>query len=213
MMRIDLLPPEKKRLERTPLHRFIVILIGVAIIASLAFLNLYFFLVTIPANRIKLEDLQDTQKSLKRTEEEYKRLSQDLERLQTYIRDVEILTKRKFYWTDVIAQIRIVLQQHPNIKIENIKVYSGREIRRISRKIWRRKKITAPFALELKGTAKGINPRTVADFRASLRKNRIISEIFPMMNPDPQITYKEDKKTKEVQTKFLVILIGAKEKL
>ncbi|MFN7181404.1 MAG: hypothetical protein ACK4NF_01830 [Planctomycetota bacterium] len=179
MFKFNLLPPEKRRLRRTPLPYFIGIIVLI-ILASFAGIDLTLTIRHHHQLIKKKKNLADRKLQLSQQVLEYEKLLADktsLENRLKYIQEVE--AKKFIVWTRKLDEFLDILQRFPNAWVENISVAvgGGEEIEE-----HRGRKILA--VLEIKMVINTLNPAEVITFREAIKnpENKLIVD-FDYINP------------------------------
>ena len=105
MIEINLLPPERRPVERTPFPRLVTIFVGVAVVSAEIFFSLILFLYTIPQKTRE----RDTMKAALQTKQEEAKRADELEKQITKIDErrkvIEGLYAQRQEWTPVFDHL------------------------------------------------------------------------------------------------------------
>ena len=105
MIEINLLPPERRPVERTPFPRLVAIFVGVAVISAEIFFSLILFFYTIPQKTGERDTmktaLQAKQEEVKRADELEKQIAEVDERRKV----IESLYAQRQEWTPVFDHL------------------------------------------------------------------------------------------------------------
>lgn len=128
MLKVNLLPPERRQREGTPLPRFIILLVGVALISSEVAVGAWGY--------IKWQNLVEEKTSL---QEEKGRLQKSVDKFEELKKQISRLKKRKevlneirppgkkekYQWSYSLDQLFTVIDQSPGVWISNLKGQMG----------------------------------------------------------------------------------------
>lgn len=131
MIRINLLPPELKTLERTPLTRFVVIMAGAALTttAVLIFLTLTFS--TLPRERQKRDDIKKDIKQKQMLAAKYDELDQEVKFFRLRIDAVKKLRKERHIWSKTLFDLHRVVEETKHVALNSVSIETeGRGMRR-----------------------------------------------------------------------------------
>lgn len=123
MLKVNLLPEDRRQRERTPLPRFIVLLVGVAIITSELAICGYGYMQwqTLLSEK---ERLQSRVKELQPKVETFNKLKEDISQLKQRKNILEEIRpeglKEKYQWSYAIDQLFTVIDESPGVWIENL---------------------------------------------------------------------------------------------
>ncbi len=188
MLRVNLLPPDRRQRERTPLPRFIILLIGVALITTELAVCGYGYMEWLELLR-EQERLQAQKEEQQPKVEEFQELKRDIQQLQ---QRQEVLNeirpdglKEKYQWSYAIDQLFEVIDQTPGVWIENL---DGRMESGGGR--------GASAALSLSFNTKSASPLSRLTGFQELMKRRLIQEeqVFSKLN---RTWYPYDENTDE----------------
>lgn len=124
MLKINLLPPERRQRARTPLPRFMILLVGVALITIEVAVGAWGYM--------EWKELVQQKQSLEREKKSLKPYVQTFQKLQSEIGKLEkrkkILNeirpqgkKEKYQWSYALDQLFTVIDQSPALWIEGLK--------------------------------------------------------------------------------------------
>lgn len=113
MIKINLLPSEKRRPERTPLPRFLILIAGIAISLILLFLDIKTF-TEIKNQRVKLNDERSTLNAAKQQTKEYNKIKKQYDKISKIEKSIKTLNEKytKAEWIKIIDELMNVMN-HP----------------------------------------------------------------------------------------------------
>lgn len=123
MLNVNLLPEDRRQRERTPLPRFIVLLVGVAIITSEIAVCGYGYMQWQTLLQ-EQEQLQSRKKNLQPKVDTFNELQQDINQLEQRQEILEEIRpeglKEKYQWSYAIDQLFTVIDESPGVWIEDL---------------------------------------------------------------------------------------------
>lgn len=110
IIRINLLPPEKRRRERTPFSRYVALIVGTAVNAAIVLFMVKTALDTRHLNQQKADEETRIATLKKKVEPEYEKTKKDVEKIEARKKAIEALKKEKILsWSEVIDSVCDVL--------------------------------------------------------------------------------------------------------
>ncbi len=124
MLRINLLPEDRRTVERTPLPRFLILLLGVALISGELAVGFYGYMKLRNLNARK-QQKQEKEQSLQKHVETFNELKKEIRVLE---RRKEILAeispgdsiKERYQWSYAIDQLFTVIDESPGVWISGL---------------------------------------------------------------------------------------------
>lgn len=209
MIRVNLLPPERRRPEKTPLPRFMLVLVAAAlttgVIVALAFIFLNIYDV---GNEI--DDIEKNKAGLASQVAEHDKLDKivgAVDQKETAIKD---LTKRNVMWSDVLDYLWTILDAEKSLYIMDFRTLDENQARGFLRGPGGRPlpRDQAPgFGLQLEVRIFGLDTTRMTALRAALANHKELQKVLPLMNPKPTIVYNETG-TDGPQMEFTLVLLG-----
>ncbi|MCX7703140.1 MAG: hypothetical protein N2234_03440, partial [Planctomycetota bacterium] len=176
MIRINLLPPEYRKIEKTPIGFFIAFLISVVIACLSAVAFAYLFI-----------DVKSANKVLKGVEEEKEKLYKEVAEIEELRKKLQEYSRRQFvimairsgriYWSrklDLLAELTPKNIWFSTMRMEQKAPISATEA-------------SAPNidggCLAVEGFLKGVKFDDLADYRTTIQRNRIFYSDFSYTKP------------------------------
>lgn len=210
MIKINLLPSEKRKAERTPLPRFFLIVVNVAAAALFALGIVYYTLIKIPGVERDIKAAQDLRKDLQPKVDEHDALVKDRDAVKTKVEQIVRLTNRGIEWWQAVNAVWEVIQDNPKVWIDEIRMIDGKGVAGELKKADSASKDTPPFGLGLKCHTAGDEVLTLTSFRAALKKHPTLSRILPGVNFSVDWKKDDEKDFPEKNSlSFNVTLFGA----
>jgi Tfp pilus assembly protein PilN len=212
MIKINLLPPEKRKAERTPVSRFALILVDV--IAAMIILA---YLATIVLKIWDVESQIDIKnqelKSLQSAVEQHDRLDREQQALQAKVREIEDLTGRDIQWWEAVNALWDVIHQNPKVWIDDMKVLDDRQAQSDLKKMDASPamKLTPTFGVSMRCHVAGNDVAEMTRFRTDLKANAVLTRALPLLNFDVDWRVEDEKDAQEkASIGFNVTLFGFK---
>lgn len=209
MIKINLLPAEKRKAERTPLPRFFLIVINAAAFVLFAAGIVYFTLIKLPMVERDIKSKLDQRANLQRDVEKHDALQKDLEALKQKVGQIDQLTNRNIEWWQAVNAVWDVIQENPKVWIDDLKMVDGKGAAGDIKKVDPASKDVPPFGLSLRCHVSGDDVATLTQFRTSVKNNPILQRILPGINISVEWK-KDDEKdyTERYSLAFSVMLYG-----
>ena len=209
MIRINLLPSEKRKAERTPLPHFFLILVNAAALLLFGAGIVYFTLIKIPAVERDIVTNLNLRRDLQPKVDEHDALQKDLEAVKLKVQQIDQLTTRSVEWWQAVNAVWDVIQENPKVWIDDVKMLDGKVAATEVKKNDPATKDNPPFGLTMRCHVSGEDVATITKFRTSLKTNPILLRIMPDVNIN--VDWKKDDE-KDFQEKyslsFLVSVYG-----
>jgi hypothetical protein len=208
MIKINLLPPEKRKAERTPVSRFALMLVDV--VAAMLILA---YLATI---MLKIRDTQsqiDTQKatlnSLKSAVEQHDRLDKEVQMLAAKVREIEDLTKRDIEWWEAVNALWDVIHQNPRVWIDDLKMLDDRQATTDAKRM--DPNLAPLYGVSMRCHVAGNEVVEMTRFRNDLKNHPVLGRNLPLLNFDVDWRVEDERESQEKSSlSFQVTLFGFK---
>jgi hypothetical protein len=182
MIKINLLPPSERPVDRTPLPRFLLILTTVAAAAgAVAFIAYLIFVQVRSVNT----DLSEKKKELLRYKDQvaqYDSMQKQITELATKIKEIDSIAGREFPWWQIVDAIWI----------DEIKILDDKTVQGAVKKSDPTAKNFPAYGVSLKchaaapdPLAYGAHPQmldVMAAFRLDLKKHPLLAKYLPQVN-------------------------------
>ncbi len=183
MIKVNLLPPEYRKVERTPILRFVVILCGVVLSASAigAFLYVHFgVLVKTVSDREKLEETYlvkkvgaDRSRLLEREAREYKKRRATIEKIG----------RTRMLWSRKLDQLCDVINNGGDIKRHEVWLSQIKTLPPQGK---------SPGGLYIKGLSGGSEIHRLSDFHLDLKNSEFFKDFASIDNPEGKVEHFSD---------------------
>jgi len=208
MIKVNLLPPEYRKVERTPVLRFVTIVCGVILSASAigAFLYVHFaMLVTVVSER---EQLEETYTGKKVEAEKSKALEREKQEYQKRRNTIEQIARNRILWSRKLDELCDIIHNKGDTRrhlvwLDEIRTSAARRGR------GRGKDAPAsPGTLYIRGYSGGEEIRRLSDFHRDIKESQFFEDFLTLDNPEGQVvTFSDDRVPKSAwQFDFNMVL-------
>jgi hypothetical protein len=224
MLKVNLLPPEKRKLKRTPYYALVPLVVSVALLTGSMAAAAYFWLEN---QRLEGEIANAEQEvaSLTPKKMEYESLVAQIQQESGRIRSIEQMTQRKVLWGDVMAAVVEVTSKNPRVWLDEVVYLDRGRAEAMDRKYNPQSSLKPPFGISARcniapdliedpkkpGSYKAVtNVDYMIKFRRDLKEHPKLRQIFPEFHPKiPEWADQADQDSKEaVKMSFEVILLA-----
>ena len=210
MIRINLLPVEKRKVERTPLPRLTLIM---ATAAAATGLFLYIAWVYLEIRKTEEEivtrtnELKEQQKKLP----EFTALTDKRNKLKAKVEEIDALSKRNIDvgWWRAINALWDVINNHPRVWIDELRVVDEKSIQTTLKGTDPDDKMAPPYGVTLRCHVAGDEVSEMTKFRTALKANPTLLEVLTFLNIS--VDWKiDDEKDFDIKSSisFIVTLAG-----
>ena len=182
MIKINLLPSEKRKAERTPLPRFFLIVINAAAFVLFAAGIIYFTLIRIPQVERDIRSAREQRANLQKDVDKHDALQKDLEALKVKVGQIDQLTHRGIEWWQAVNAVWDVIQENPRVWIDDLKMLDAKSTASEIKKFDPTSKDAPPFGLSLRCHVAGDEVATLSQFRTSMKNHPVLQKILPGIN-------------------------------
>lgn len=194
MIKINLLPTEKRKAERTPLPRFLLIASTAAAFFILLFYNI-FILTQISRTRDDIATEQATLRGLEPFVQEHDKLLARQTELQNKVREIEGLISRDVeYWRTVNA-LWDVIHQNPRVWIDDFRILDARTAPGMLKGVDPDSKDAVAYGVTMKCHVAGEEVTEMTKFRRALKENLILQETLTIINFNVDWRVQDEKST------------------
>lgn len=209
MIKINLLPAEKRKAERTPLPRFFLIVMNAAALVLFALGIAFYVFIKIPMIERETADLLKERQDLQRDVERHDQLEKDFRALQAKVAQINQLTNRNLEWWQAINSVWDVIVENDKVWIDEMKLMDSKGLTTEIKKTDPTAKDTPPYGLQMKCHVAGDEVATVTKFRKALRDNPTLKKLMPGLNINVEWKKDDEKDFPEGNSlSFVVTLIG-----
>lgn len=202
MLKINLLPPEKRKLEKTPLPRFLLIIAVVVAFLGVSIVCTYLW-IQIGNKEDQIALLEKNLKELEADVKKFEALSVELTTLEEQKKQIESVVSRPIRWSELIDTVWDIVVSNKRIWLEELKITDAGGASGELKKFMPGTKSPAEMGVVLKCNALGTDLDAMTNFRKDLKTNPKLSSLFNIVNIDP------DYKIEADSIKFTVSLIRA----
>ena len=202
MIKINLLPTEKRKAERTPLPRFLLIASTAAAFFILLFYNLFV-----------LKMISDTQDDIARENKvlndlqpavaEHDKLVADETALKNKVKEIQSLINREVEFWRTINALWDVIHNNPRVWIDDIRVLDSRTAPGDLRRVEPDNKEPVAYGVSMRCHVAGEEVTEMTKFRKALKENPIPQETLTLINFNVTWTVQDEKDKAAEETKII----------
>lgn len=209
MIKINLLPVEKRKAERTPVLRFSLILANVFVASILALYLVWVNLIAIPA---KLEEIQQENvrlEQLKPFVAEHDKLVGDHGRLSAKVNELRNLLQRDVTWWRAVDALWDVIHEHPKVWIDDFRVLDERAVQGEVKRVDPDSKDAPPYGVTMRCHVAGTEVSEMTRFRTALKAHPVLQQYLWNINFNVEWKVDDEKDYQERNSiSFTVVLWG-----
>jgi len=199
MIKINLLPTEKRKAERTPLPRFLLI----ASTAAAFFILLFYNLWILKLISDKKDEIAGQQAELQRLQpfvQEHDKLLARQTELQNKVREIEgLITRDVEFWRTVNA-LWEVIHQNQRVWIDDIRILDSKTAPGELRRSDPETKEAVAYGVSMRCHVAGEEVTEMTKFRKALKDNTILQETLTLINFDVDWKVNEEKEKDSAET-------------
>jgi hypothetical protein len=202
MIKINLLPTEKRRAERTPFPRLILIVSTAGVAAGVTVIIL-FILLRIADTNAQIAENKTTLQRLQPQVAEFERLTKTHNDLVTKVREIDSLITRDVPdgWWRAVNALWDEIHKNPKIWIDDLRVLDEKatvtEIKRIDPDD---RTAASPYGITMKCHVAGDEVAEMTRFRNDLKSNPVLQELLTHINFNVDWKVEEEKDFEEKQS-------------
>jgi hypothetical protein len=128
MLRINLLPPERRRLKRPPLYALIPLALGVALCTAAVAVSFYFYfwMSQIEADIEIARQEHDQLKNVEKVETRHSEKTAELKAIRDGVANINsILDEKTVEWAEILDALTEVASRHPSLWYEKIETMAS----------------------------------------------------------------------------------------
>lgn len=208
MIRINLLPADKRKAESTPIGRqllnYATVAVAGGVIAGLAFMW-----VAILSVENDIEDAKKELAGLAPAVAEFTTLTSEKKQLEDRVKDLKAVTQRDVEWWEAINTVWSVVHAHPKIWIDDIRILNVASVQGEVKKNDPESKIAPPYGLTMKCHVAGSEVAEMTKFREALKNDLVLQRLLTTINFNPDWKVEaEDNAAVSHSIAFSVALYG-----
>ncbi len=209
MIRINLLPIEKRKAERTPVPRLFLIIATAGTAAGFFFYVLW-ILLKINNVQDQIQQAQAQLDSLRPRVADFERLTQQKKAAEAKLDEISQVIRRDIeYWRAANA-LWDVLNSHQKVWIDDFKMLDAAAAQGEMRRHYPDSKETPLFGVAMRCHVAGAEVEEMTRFRNALKSNPVLMQCMPTLNFNPDWKVDEEKDYAEhFSLSFSVALFGS----
>lgn len=174
MIKINLLPVEKRKAERTPVLRFSLIVANVLVASVLVVYLVWVNLITIPAKQEEIQQENVRLEQLKPFVAEHDRLVAEHARLNAKVTELRNLLGRDVTWWRVVDALWDVIHEHPKVWIDDFRILDERSVQSEVKRVDPDSKDVPPYGVTMRCHVAGSEVAEMTRFRNALKANPVL---------------------------------------
>ena len=201
MIKINLLPTEKRKAERTPLPRFLLIAATAAAFFILLFYNLL-VLKWISDEKSEIARQQGILQNLQPFVQEHDRLKAQETTLKNKVQEIESLINRDVEFWRTVNALWDVIHQNKRVWIDSFQVLDARTAPGELKRGDPETKEAVAYGVTMKCHVAGDEVTEMTKFRTSLKENPVLQETLTLINFDVdwRVAEERDKEASETHS-------------
>jgi hypothetical protein len=209
MIKINLLPSEKRKAERTPLPHFVLIVINAAALVIFAAGIAYFALIKIPDIDNQTQAAVRERQSLQKDVETHDLKLKEMQGLQAKVGQIDQLTTRNIEWWQAINAVWDVIVENDKVWIDDIKMLEAKGVAGQIKRSDSASRDAPPFGLAVRCHVAGDEVAAMTQFRTALKEHPGLKKLLPGLNIDVDWKKTEEREYPEGHSlAFEVTLMG-----
>lgn len=209
MIRVNLLPPDRRRPEKTPLPSFLLVLVAAAL-ATGVLVILAFIGVNIMNVGKDIKDHDQQIAGLQGAVDEWKQLNEEVGAAEKREKTIKDLSKRPVVWSEVLDHVWSILDAEKSLFITDLRMLDEAQARGYAlgpggRPLPRGQ--SPEYGLLMEVRIFGHDTTRMTNLRAAFAGKKEIHDVLPLMNAKPTILYKIDS-TDGPQMEFTLVLLA-----
>jgi hypothetical protein len=197
MIKINLLPTEKRKAERTPLPRFLLIASTAAAFFILLFYNLW-ILKRISDTVDATKEQNNILTSLKPQVDKYELLLAEETALKNKVKEIESLINRDVEYWRMVNALWDVIHSNPRVWIDDFRVLDARTAPGELRRVDPEAKDAVAYGVTMRCHVAGEDVIEMTKFRKALKDHPLLQEILTLINFNVMWNVTEEK-SKEIE--------------
>jgi hypothetical protein len=194
MIRINLLPTEKRKAERTPLPRFLLIASTAAAFFILLFYNLWILKMisdVVDETKRNRQTLADLQPKV----QEYERLLNEETQLKTKVKEIQDLVQRDVEYWRMANALWDVIHANPRVWIDDFRILDSKTAPGDLKRVDPETKEAVAYGVAMKCHVASEDVLEMTKFRKALKEHPLLQEILTLINFNVMWNLTEDKTT------------------
>ena len=183
MIKINLLPVEKRKAERTPLPRFFLILTTAGVAAGLV-LYVAYILLQIKQTQDAIDEGNREIARLAPQVAQYEKLVTDHATVERKLNEIRALVNRDVEtgWWRAVDALWTVINSHPKVWIDDFRAIDGRTSGPDIKRVDPQSSEVPPYAVNLRCHVAGNEVHEMTRFRKSLKEHPVLQEMLTTVN-------------------------------
>ena len=211
MIKINLLPLDKRKTERTPL-KGAGLMIADALVIGVFVVLVIISLLQISVVKTEIAEQQKTLESLQPDVKKHDALKTEVAQLERDLADLEKVTAtRPFEWSVIFDALWDVIHKHKRVWVDTMELAEGKQMENKFKQMDPKANVNNfRYGVVLRCHVGGIDLKSMTSFRRDLREHPVLARYFPTMNFDVQYSTMDQKDFQEkMSIDFEVLLVNS----
>jgi len=184
MIKINLLPQDKRKAERTPLPRFFLIMATAAAAAVLILYNVWVNFIVIRGVEQEIAEEQQKLRNLQPHVAQHDKLVADVALLSAKVNEIQALISRDVQggWWRAVNALWDVIHENPKVWIDDLRMLDGTAISAEIKRVDPEAKDAAPYGITMRCHVAGDEVAEMTRFRDALKSNPVLQEVLWFIN-------------------------------
>jgi len=194
MIKVNLLPAEYRKVERTPILRFVTIVCGVVLSASAisAFLYVHFgHLVEVVGDRV---ELQETHLTKKVEADKSRALAGEAQEYRKRRETIEEIGETRLLWSRKLDEICDIIHAKGDTSRHLVWLGSMRTLAPERARKGQKAKGLSPGGLYIKGFSGGSEIHRLSDFHLDIKNSEFFEDFSSIDNPEGELAEFQDER-------------------
>jgi len=210
MIRINLLPAEKRKAERTPLPRLALIM-ATSAVATVLLVYIAWILMKIKLTSDEIDAKTSELASLQPRLAEYEQVTRRRDALRAKITEIDDLSKRQMEdgWWRAVNALWDVINNHPRVWVDDIRILDERSVQSEPRRADADDKLAPPYGVSFRCHVAGDEVAEMTRFRTALKAHPVLQETLTYVNMNVDWKVDDEKDYNSQSVSFAISMWGA----
>lgn len=202
MIKVNLLPHEYRKVERTPILRFVTIVCGVILSASAIGAFLYVHFGMLVETQLERQQLEDAYHTKKKEADRSKELLREAQEYQKRRDTIEKIGTERIVWSRKIDELCDIVHNKGDTKRHVVWLNTIRTVGAQRAPRGSKKKQVSPGGLYFKGFSGGSEVHRLSDFHLDVKNSDFYEDFTSIDNPEGDVVYFNDDRVPKSAWQF-----------
>lgn len=181
MIRVNLIPHDKRPIEKVPVPLASIFVIGaVSILAALGLTFMQFM--DLEDKKSGLNDKRTESEKLNKFVAEADKLQKERDSLEEEDKSIGVVAKRAVFWNEVVYEVCQLAANVDGLVLTEVAVLGEKEILPAYKQVDTQAKVGPTMGIKIVANAYDIQPETILKFRKLVKKSEMLKQILPVIN-------------------------------